>query len=466
DAPCFAFSVPTINREAPRKRYHWRCLPQGMRNSLVLCQECVSSLLSPVRAAAKKVIVHHYMDDVLVCAPNEDLLTHALDLTVSALIAGGFELQESKIQQMPPWKYLGLEIGKQTIKPQKLAIKTKIPTLADAHQLCGALNWVRPWLGLTTEDLAPLFNLLKGGEELSSPRVLTPEAQKALEKVQVTITTRQASRRDPDLPFQFIILGKLPHLHGVIFQWDKRYSNTSKKDQDRKDPLLIIEWVFLSHHRSKTMTMTQELIANLIQKARTWIKELASCDFECIHIPTRLESGQITKAIIEHLLQENEALQFALDSYTGQISIHRPAHRIFNSEAQITLALENIQSKKPLNALTVFTDASRNSHKSVMTWRDPQTQQWEADVAEVEGSPQVAELAAVIRAFERFSEPLNLITDSAYVAGVVSRAEHSVLQEVSNPTLFQLLSKLVKLVSHRKQHFYVMHTRLHTELPG
>ncbi|TRZ06299.1 hypothetical protein HGM15179_020808 [Zosterops borbonicus] len=123
-----------------------------MRNSLMICQWYVSSLLSPVRAAAEKAIIHHYRDDVLVCAPSENLLAHALDLTVDALIAAGFELQESKIQRMPPWKYLGLEIG------------------------------------LTTEDLAPLFDLLKGGEELSSPRVLTPEAEKALEKVQFLLT--------------------------------------------------------------------------------------------------------------------------------------------------------------------------------------------------------------------------------------------------------------------------------------
>ncbi|TRZ09403.1 hypothetical protein HGM15179_017706 [Zosterops borbonicus] len=84
--------------------------------------------------------------------------------------------------------HLGLEIGKRTIKPQKSAIKAEIKTLADVHQLCGALNWVRPWLGLTTEDLAPLFDLLKGGEELSSPTVLTPESEKALENVQFLLT--------------------------------------------------------------------------------------------------------------------------------------------------------------------------------------------------------------------------------------------------------------------------------------
>ncbi|RMB95353.1 hypothetical protein DUI87_28340 [Hirundo rustica rustica] len=51
------------------------------------------------------------MDDVLVCAPNDDLLSHVLDLTIDSLVAAGFKLQEEKIQRMLPWKYLGLEIG-------------------------------------------------------------------------------------------------------------------------------------------------------------------------------------------------------------------------------------------------------------------------------------------------------------------------------------------------------------------
>ncbi|TRZ19198.1 hypothetical protein HGM15179_007871 [Zosterops borbonicus] len=151
-----------------------------------------------------KAIIHHYMDDVLMWTSNDDLLTHALDLTVIVLVAAGFKLQESKIQRMPPWRYLGLEISKQTIVPQKLATKTKIETVADVHQLCGALNW--------------------------------------------------ASRWDPDLPFHFIILGRVPHLYRMIFQWDKGHITSPKKDQGKRGPLLIIEWVFLSHQRSKRMT--------------------------------------------------------------------------------------------------------------------------------------------------------------------------------------------------------------------
>lgn len=84
----------------------------------------------------------------------------------------------------------------------------------------------------------------------------------------------------------------------------------------------------------------------------------------------------------------------------------------------------------------------------------------------VEGSPQIAELDAVVRAFERFSKPFNLVTDSAHVAGVVSRAENSVLKEVFNPNLFRLLLRLVYLVSQQEQPFYAMHVKSHTDLPG
>ncbi|RMB93747.1 hypothetical protein DUI87_29819 [Hirundo rustica rustica] len=244
---------------------------------------------------------------------------------------------------------------------------------------------------------------IPGGEELSSPREISLEAKDMLEKVQHLMSTRQAHRCDPGLPFKFIVVGRLPHLHGVIFQWRQN----TRMEQGKGDPLLIIEWVFLSHQRSKRMPCPQELVAELIQKARVQIRELDGCHFECIHIPIGLRSGQITKVMLEHLLQENESLQFALDSFTRQISIHWPAHKIFNQDIKFTLSLKSVRSRKPLEALTVFTDTSGRSHKSVMTWKDPQ--QWEADVAEVEGSPQVAEMAIVVRAFERFPEPFNLV---------------------------------------------------------
>ncbi|RMC20056.1 hypothetical protein DUI87_00902 [Hirundo rustica rustica] len=402
DAPRFAFSVPTINRKAPMKRYHWKVLPQGLKSCPFICQQYVASLLSPVRAKRKDAIILHYMDDLLVRAPNDSILQHTLDLVVKVLTSAGFQLQEDKVQRMPPWKYLSLQIAARTIVLQKLEIECNPKTLADLHSLCGSLNWVRPWLGLTNEDLDPLFNLLKGERELVSPRELTPEAKTAIEKVQKALSERQAHRCEPNIPFQFIVLGKLPHLHGLIFQWNK----------GQRDSLLIIEWVFLSHQRSKTITEPQELIAQLIRKTRVRWCELAGCDFTCIHLPVKLSKEgrnspkRLTKEMFEHLLQSNASLQLSLDSYRGQISVHALSHKLLNEEFH--LIPREKRSRRPLKALTVFTDASGASQKSMMTWRNPQTQRWEADVEFVEGSPQVAELAAVVRAFEKFSEPINL----------------------------------------------------------
>ncbi|NXM17499.1 POK6 protein, partial [Ploceus nigricollis] len=70
------------------------------------------------------------------------------------------------------WKYLGLEIEKRTIVPQKLAVRKEIRNLTDVQQLCGSLNWVRPWLGIPSELLTPLFKLLEGGGGPNSPREL------------------------------------------------------------------------------------------------------------------------------------------------------------------------------------------------------------------------------------------------------------------------------------------------------
>ncbi|NXE38951.1 POK8 protein, partial [Ptilorrhoa leucosticta] len=405
---------------APMRQHHWRVLPQGMKNSPTICQWYIARILAPIRAKAGEAVILHYMDDLLICAPDDDTLSYLLDEAVTALNSAGFELQLEKVQRLPPWKYLGLQISNCTVTPQRLEIRD---TLRDLHQLCGSLNWIRPWLGITTEDLALLFQLLKGEDELDSPRALTKEAEQALERVQRMLDSRQAHQCRPDLPFDFIILGRLPHLYGVMFQWDK----------DNKDPLLIIEWV----------------------KARTRLRLLAGCEFTCIYLPIKLSTGKLTKETLKQLLRDNEMLQFALDSYLGKILIHNPAHKLFNTE--FNLVPKEIQSRRPLKALTVFMDVSGGSHKSVMTWKDPQTQQWETDIERVEGSPQVA---------ERFSEPINLVTDSAYVAGIVSRAEHAVLKEVSNPSIFKLLTRLIYLVSHHEQPYYVMHVRSHTYLPG
>lgn len=118
---------------------------------------------------------------------------------------------------------------------------------------------------------------------------------------------------EPDLQFKFVVMGQLPHLQGLIFQWDGRI----------EDPLLIIEWVFLPHQPSTSITTPQELMAQLIRKARSRLHVLAGREFACIHMPFKLDE-------VDFALQSSECLQFALDSYSGQLSSHHPPHKLFN----------------------------------------------------------------------------------------------------------------------------------------
>ncbi|KFQ36610.1 hypothetical protein N332_11910, partial [Mesitornis unicolor] len=81
-------------------------------------------------------------------------------------------------------------------------------------------------------------------------------------------------------------------------------------------------------------------------------------------------------------------------------------------------------------------------------------------------SSQIVELTAVVRDFRKGSTPLNLITDSAYVAGIVERVEASVLRNVSHFKIFALLQELIFLFDSRPHVYFVMHVRSHTSLPG
>ncbi|NWT20816.1 POK7 protein, partial [Vireo altiloquus] len=63
------------------------------------------------------------------------------------------------------WTYLSLRISEQSVASQQLVIRDDLRTLWDLPQLCGSINWVRLLLGVTTEDLMPLFNLLKCCED-------------------------------------------------------------------------------------------------------------------------------------------------------------------------------------------------------------------------------------------------------------------------------------------------------------
>ncbi|NWU28068.1 POK19 protein, partial [Dyaphorophyia castanea] len=91
-----------------------------------------------------------------------------------------------------------------------------------AQKLLGVINWLCPYLGLTTAQLSLLFNILKGDPDLKSPRKMPPEVQRALQKVQRAVSARQVHRVDPSIDSTVFITTPEFHPTGIIGQWNKQ----------------------------------------------------------------------------------------------------------------------------------------------------------------------------------------------------------------------------------------------------
>lgn len=85
----FAFTLPSINHEEPDLRYQWKVLPQGMANSPTMCQLYVSKAIEPVRLHFPKVRICHYMDDILLCTSDREMLQEAFSSLTETLRSKG-----------------------------------------------------------------------------------------------------------------------------------------------------------------------------------------------------------------------------------------------------------------------------------------------------------------------------------------------------------------------------------------
>lgn len=82
------------------------------------------------------------------------------------------------------------------------------------------------------------------------------------------------------------------------------------------------------------------------------------------------------------------------------------------------------------------------------------------------GSPQIVELRAMAMIFQQFSCPVNVVMDSAYVAGLVQRLDKAVLGHVIQKRLFGILKLLWIEIQKRHSPYYILHIKSHTNLPG
>ena len=68
--------------------------------------------------------------------------------------------------------------------------------------------------------------------------------------------------------------------------------------------------------------------------------------------------------------------------------------------------------------------------------------------------------------FSIFSTPVDIVTDSAYVANLVSRLNKGVLTMSDNQLLFDVLLELWKSIQLQTEPYFIMHICSHTILPG
>ncbi|KFW80464.1 hypothetical protein N305_10191, partial [Manacus vitellinus] len=339
DSAKFAFSVPAINACEPHHRFQWKVLPQGMKNSPTLCQMFVAKVLEPIRQKFPQSIIFHYMDDVLISAKTQLAVEKTLNSTISVLSDKGLEISPEKVQREAPWRYLGLQITTKTIRPQSMSIDKRVQTLNDLQKLLGAINWIRPVLGITTGDLHPLFELLKGNADLSSPRTLTPEAEDALTTVERKISERQSFRRMEGLPSSLIVIREHRQPLALLGQFTDTYRD-----------FCLWEWIFLPHQFGKTITTAAEMIGKVVFKGRTRCLEFSGEEPDFIYLP-------LTSEHLEQLLQSSIDFQIAIKGYPGEIRLHLPACPFIQRLIQIPLKLKIVQSDFPIkDAKTVFID--------------------------------------------------------------------------------------------------------------
>lgn len=192
----FAFSIPVTNCVGPYPRFQWRVLPQGMANSPTLCQKYVAQAIDPLRISHPEVCIIHYMDDILLAGPNGDQLLTISQHLASALQTLGLTISPEKVQICPPHLFLGFELHTNLILSQKVQIrKDSLQTLNDFQRLLGDINWLRPYL-----KLKPLFDVLRGDSDPSSPHTLTPEASTSLAKVEKAIQNQAIRYFSPNSP--------------------------------------------------------------------------------------------------------------------------------------------------------------------------------------------------------------------------------------------------------------------------
>ena len=436
DRPRFAFTVPSVNHMEPDKRFQWKVLPQGMTNSPTMCQLYVQEALRPLRERFPQLLVVHYMDDVLMCHEDLKVLEKAYPLLLKNLQLWGLQIATEKVQIADTGQFLGSIVLPDKILPQKLKIyKKDLRTLNDFQKLLGDINWLRPFLKISSADLKPLFDILEGDVHITSPRSLTPAAEAALTLVEKSIEEAQLCRIDVTQPFSLCVFKtrKLPT--AVLWQ---------------NGPLL---WIHPHASPQKIIDWYPAAIAQIALKGlKTSVSHFGKHPMVMIVPYTSLQ--------IQTLAATSDDWAILVTTFSGKIDNHYPKHPLLQFAACHPIVFPRVTSSVPLkDGMVVYTDGSKNGMGAYVVGSKVFSKNFPAT------SPQMVECMVVLEVFQRFHCPLNIVSDSAYVVNAVKLLETAGIIRSTSTVAF-LFHKLQECLLNRRAPFFITHIRAHSGLPG
>lgn len=441
DSENFAFSkfskIPSVNFQELYWRYQWAVLPQGMANSPTICQVYVSKAIVPIKDKYPQLYVIHYMDDILLTGNNQDLVLQAFADMQECLGIFGLRIAPENVQQHYPYQYLGHQLLQNGVRPQRIVLRLdKLQTLNNFQRLLGDINCLRPSLGISTGELKPLFDLLQGDSDPTSPRQLNPQARQCITLVEEKLSSAHVNYVDYSQPLLLLIFPSQHSPTGVFWQ---------------HGPIL---WVHEHASPAKAVVSYPSSVLHIIQKAYKHSIQIFGI------LPNKI--------ITPYMKEQINWLQNFVDDWTQFLCFnkckfdnHYPSDRIFQLFHNHPVCFPKIVSSHPLpEALNVFTDGSSKGKAVVCSQQDILVHHISTK------SAQVAELVAVPLALEKYcAVPFNLFTDSIYIRKILAPLETAAhIAAISN--VQKHLLQIQSLIWIRKYPFYVCHLRAHSDLPG
>ena len=436
DRPRFAFTIPALNHMEPDKRFQWKVLPQGMANSPTMCQLFVQAALEPVRQYFPSLLLLHYMDDILLCHKDMMLLQKSYSFLIKMLAQWGLQIAAEKVQISEVGSFLGTIIFPDKILPQKLEIRRDhLHTLNDFQKLMGDINWLRPFLKISSAELKPLFDILKGDSHISSPRALTPAANKALQVVENALQNAQLQRIEESQPFNLCVFKTAQLPTAVLWQ---------------DGPLL---WIHPNASPARVIDWYPNAVAQLALRGLKAAVTHFGRDPKLLIVP-------YTATQVQVLAATSDDWAVLVTSFSGQIDNHYPRHPILQFALNQAIVFPQVTAKNPLpEGIIVYTDGSKTGVGAYVTNNKIVSKQYN------ETSPQIVECLVVLEVLKAFPGPLNIVSDSSYVVNAVNLLEAAGVIK-SSSKVADIFQKIQAVLLHRRFPVYITHVRAHSGLPG